>query len=57
MIVMAKLALPALGIFAGGLVHSLLPVGHFGTYDRLVQATIFGTVAGATAALIFSLTD
>ena len=54
---MGRRALPALGIFAGGLVHSLLPVGAFGVHDRAVRAAIVGIVSGATAALIFVLTD
>jgi hypothetical protein len=49
--------LPALGIFAGGLVNSVLPAGTFGAYDRVVRVAIVGLVAGATAMLIFSLTD
>lgn len=41
--------LPVLGVFAGGMVHSCLPRGHFGTYDMFVRAAITGTVAGITA--------
>jgi hypothetical protein len=54
---MSRRVLPALGIFAGGLVHSLLPVGAFGKHDRVVRAAIVGIVSGATAMLIFVLTD
>jgi hypothetical protein len=54
---MSKQALPALGIFAGGLVHSLLPVGAFGAYDRVVRAVIGATVSAATAMLIFVLAN
>ena len=54
---MTRRFLPALGIFAGGLVHSLLPVGAFGKHDRAVRAAIVGMVSGATAVLILILTD
>jgi len=54
---MSRRFLPALGIFAGGLVHSLLPVGTFGRHDRIVRAAIVGVVSGATALLILILTD
>jgi hypothetical protein len=54
---MSRRVLPALGIFAGGLVHSLLPAGAFGKHDRVVRAAIVGIVSGATATLIFVLTD
>jgi len=54
---MSRRFLPALGIFAGGLVHSLLPVGAFGKYDRVVRPAIVGIVSGATAMLISILTD
>ncbi len=54
---MSRRALPALGIFAGGLVHSLLPAGAFGKHDRALRAVIVGLVSGAAAALIFVLTD
>jgi hypothetical protein len=49
-------ALPALGVLAGGLVHSLLPLGLFGTHDRVIRALIIAVVSGGTAALIFLLT-
>ena len=54
---MSRRVLPSIGILAGGFVHSLLPVGAFGARDRLVRALIVGLVAGATAALIFIVTD
>lgn len=54
---MSRRVLPAFGIFAGGLVDSLLPVGAFGAHDRIVRVVIVGMVAGATAMLIFILTD
>ena len=54
---MNRRALPALGVLAGGLVHSLLPVGAFGRHDRLLRVVIVGLVAGTTAALIFILTE
>jgi hypothetical protein len=54
---MSRRVLPALGIFAGGLVNSLLPVGAFGAHDRVLRAAIVGIVSGATAMLIFILTD
>jgi hypothetical protein len=54
---MSRRALPALGIFAGGLANSLIPVGAFGTHDRIVRVAIVGIVSGAAAALIFILTD
>ena len=37
---------PALGMFAGGLAHSLMPRGTFGAYDFAIRATIDGVVAG-----------
>jgi hypothetical protein len=43
--------LPVLGLFAAGLVYSVLPHGVFGTYDFLARAGIAGTVAGVTTAL------
>ena len=49
--------LPALGVLAGGLVHALLPVGIFGARDRVVRPVIVGVVSGATALLIFILTN
>jgi len=52
---MSRRVLLALGIFAGGLVYSLLPVGAFGAHDRVVRAAIVGIVSGATAMLIFIL--
>jgi hypothetical protein len=54
---MGKRALPAIGILAGGLVHSLLPLGAFGRHDRLLRAALVGMVAAATAAIIFILTE
>jgi len=54
---MGKRTLPALGILAGGLVQSLLPLGTFGRHDRLVRPAIVGLVAAATAATIFILTE
>ena len=40
--------LPLLGVFAGALVHSLLPRGAFGTYDIAIRAAITGAATGAT---------
>ena len=37
-----------LGVFAGALVHSLLPRGAFGTYDIAIRAAITGTATGVT---------
>ena len=54
---MGRPFLAALGILAGGLVNSLLPVGTFGARDRVVRPVIVGMVAGATVLLIFILTD
>ena len=54
---MTKRALPALGVLAGGLAQSLLPLGAFGRHDRLVRAAIVGLVAAVTAATIFILTE
>ena len=48
--------LPLLGLFAAGLVYSVLPHGVFGTYDFAVRAAVVGTVAGVTTLLLFGLT-
>jgi hypothetical protein len=47
---------PVLGLFAAGLVHSVLPHGAFGTYDFAARAAVAGTVAGVTTLLLFVLT-
>ena len=47
--------LPALGVFAGGLVNALLPTGAFGTHDLAARAVITGAVSGVAAVLIFML--
>jgi hypothetical protein len=47
--------LPALGVFAGGLAHALLPTGAFGAHDVAVRAAITAAVAGVTAMLISML--
>jgi hypothetical protein len=47
--------LPVLGIFAGGLVYTVLPLGAFGTYDVASRAAIAGAVAGVTCLLILTL--
>ena len=44
--------LPVLCVFAGGLVHSLLPRGAFGTYDIAIRAAITGAAAGLTCVLL-----
>ena len=49
--------LPALGVFAGGLVYSLLPTGAFGAHDVAARAAITGAVAGVTVVLILMLTN
>jgi hypothetical protein len=48
--------LPVLGLFAAGLVHSVLPHGAFGTYDFAARAAVAVTVAGVTTRLLFVLT-
>jgi hypothetical protein len=48
--------LPVLGVFAGGLVHSVLPLGAFGTYDVAARVAVAGIVAGVTSMLLFVLT-
>ena len=48
--------LPVLGLFAAGLVYSMLPHGAFGTYDFAARAAIAGTVAGVTTLLLVVLT-
>jgi hypothetical protein len=50
-----KRFLPVLGLFAAGLVHSVLPHGVFGTYDFAARAAVVGTVAGVTTLLLFAL--
>jgi hypothetical protein len=45
-----------LGVFAGGLVHSVLPLGAFGTYDVAARVAVAGIVAGLTSVLLFVLT-
>jgi hypothetical protein len=45
-----------LGLFAAGLVHSVLPHGVFGTYDFAARAAVVGTVAGVTILLLSGLT-
>ena len=52
----SKRFLPVLGLFAAGLVHSVLPQGAFGTYDVAARAAVVGTVAGVTTLLLFVLT-
>jgi hypothetical protein len=49
--------LPLLGVFAGGLVYSLLPHGAFGAYDFVVRAAITGTVAGGTFLVLLVMTN
>jgi hypothetical protein len=48
--------LPVLGLFAAGLVYSVLPHGVFGTYDFAVRAAVAGIVAGVTTLLLRVLT-
>ena len=43
--------LPVLGIFAGGLVSSLLPRQAFGKYGFAIRAVVTGAVAGTTGHL------
>jgi len=49
--------LPLLGVFAGGLVYSLLPHGAFGVYDFVVRAAITGAVAGGTFLILLVMTN
>jgi hypothetical protein len=49
--------LPLLGVFAGGLVYSLLPHGAFGAYDFVIRAAITGTVAGGTSLALLVMTN
>ncbi len=44
--------LPVLGLFAAGLVHSVLPHGAFGTYGFAARAAVAGTVASVTTLLL-----
>ena len=46
-----------LGVFAGGLVYSLLPHGAFGANDFVVRAAITGTVAGGTFLVLLVMTN
>ena len=48
--------LPVLGLFAAGLVYSVLPHGAFGTHDIPARAAVAGTVAGGTILLLLVLT-
>jgi len=48
--------LPVLGLFAAGLVYSVLPHGVFGPYDFAARAAVAGTVAGVTTLLLSVLT-
>jgi hypothetical protein len=47
--------IPVLGIFAGGLVYSVIPHGAFGAYDVASRAAITGAVAGVTCLLVLTL--
>jgi hypothetical protein len=47
--------LPVLGIFAGGLVYTVLPRGAFGAYDVASRAAVTGAVAGVTCLLVLTL--
>jgi hypothetical protein len=47
---------PVLGLFAAGLLYSVLPHGVFGTYDFAARAAVAGIVAGVTTLLLSVLT-
>jgi hypothetical protein len=44
--------LPALGLFAGALVHSMLPRGAFGANDVLIRAAITAAAVAVSAWLL-----
>jgi hypothetical protein len=46
---------PVLGLFAAGLVYSVLPHGAFGAYDIAARAAVAGIVAAGTTLLLFAL--
>jgi hypothetical protein len=52
---MSSRFLPALGVLAGGIVHSILPRGAFGGYDVAIRTAITAAVACATYLLAFTL--
>jgi hypothetical protein len=52
---MCSRLLPVLGIFAGGLVYTVIPRGAFGVYDVAIRATVTGAVAGVTCLLVLTL--
>jgi hypothetical protein len=47
--------LPALSIFAGGIVYAVLPRGPFGAYDIAARAAVTGATAAAACLLILTL--
>jgi membrane associated rhomboid family serine protease len=44
---------PVLGVFAAGLVYTVLPHGAFGPHDVAARAAIVGTVAAVATGLMF----
>jgi hypothetical protein len=50
-----KWLLPVLSVFAGGLVHSLLPPGAFGAHDVAGRAAVTGGTTAAVALVIFAI--
>ena len=53
--IMRSRLLPVLGIFAGGLVYTVIPHGAFGEYDVAIRAAVTGAVAGVTCLLVLTL--
>jgi hypothetical protein len=53
--IMRSRFLLVIGIFAGGLVHSVLLRGAFAVHDVAIRAAITGTVAGVTCLLVLTL--
>jgi hypothetical protein len=49
--------LPALSVFAGGVVYAVLPRGAFGAHDVMARAAITGAVAAVTCLLILALSN
>jgi hypothetical protein len=47
--------LPVLGIFAAGIVYSVIPHGAFGSYDVAGRAAITGAATGVTSLLVLTL--
>jgi hypothetical protein len=47
--------LPALGVFAGGVVYAVVPHGAFGSHDVMARAAVAAAAAAVTCLLILTL--